>query len=157
MIVRALSLKQPWAALVVAGRKTIEVRRWPVSHRGPLAIHAAKIDDTRPQAWARIDDGLAGLARLRGGVIGLATLADCRAYSDPEAFAADGALHLNDPAWWEPEGLFGFVLQGARAVPFVRAVGNVRLFTVEIEEAPAGPPPEVSRRLSRLRLGKKEG
>ena len=27
----ALSLKQPWAALVVFGRETIEVRRWPTA------------------------------------------------------------------------------------------------------------------------------
>ena len=52
----------------------------------------------------------------------------------------------------------GFVLHGARPVPFVRALGNVRLFTVEIEEVPPGPPPEVSRRLERLArtLGKRK-
>lgn len=37
-----LSLWQPWAQLIVAGRKTIETRSWSTKHRGPLAIHAAK-------------------------------------------------------------------------------------------------------------------
>ena len=29
----ALSIKQPWAALLVHGQKTIEVRRWPTARR----------------------------------------------------------------------------------------------------------------------------
>jgi hypothetical protein len=39
---RALTLHQPWASLVALGAKAIETRSWPTSHRGPLAIHAAK-------------------------------------------------------------------------------------------------------------------
>lgn len=39
---RALSLHQPWATLLVAGFKINETRSWPTSYRGPLAIHAAK-------------------------------------------------------------------------------------------------------------------
>jgi activating signal cointegrator 1 len=33
---------QPWASLIVMGVKTIETRRWPTSHRGPLLIHASQ-------------------------------------------------------------------------------------------------------------------
>jgi hypothetical protein len=39
---RAISLWQPWASLVVAGKKRIETRSWQTSYRGRLAIHAAK-------------------------------------------------------------------------------------------------------------------
>ena len=39
---KALTLTQPWATLVAIGAKRIETRSWPTSHRGPLAIHAAK-------------------------------------------------------------------------------------------------------------------
>ena len=34
----ALSIKQPWAALVVQGLKTIEIRRWPTARRGQILI-----------------------------------------------------------------------------------------------------------------------
>ncbi len=37
-----ISLWQPWATLMVMGAKLNETRSWPTSHRGPLAIHAAK-------------------------------------------------------------------------------------------------------------------
>ena len=80
----------------------------------------------------------------------MVTLIECRSYAVRDDFDADLAAHLNDPSWFDPAGLFGFVLEGARPVPFVRAVGNVRLFTVEVEEPLAAPPPEVLRRLSRL-------
>lgn len=39
---KALTLWQPWASLVAYGHKQIETRSWSTSHRGPLAIHAAK-------------------------------------------------------------------------------------------------------------------
>jgi hypothetical protein len=39
---KALSLWQPWAALLVHARKRVETRSWSLSHRGPLLIHAAK-------------------------------------------------------------------------------------------------------------------
>lgn len=38
-----LSLWQPWAQLIVAGRKTIETRSWSTKYRGPLAIQAGKV------------------------------------------------------------------------------------------------------------------
>ena len=38
---KALSLLQPWATLVVMGLKEIETRSWSTSYRGPLAIHAS--------------------------------------------------------------------------------------------------------------------
>ena len=40
MILRALTIKQPWASLLVAGIKTVENRSWTTAYRGPLAIHA---------------------------------------------------------------------------------------------------------------------
>jgi activating signal cointegrator 1 len=52
----ALTLTQPWASLVAQRYKRIETRSWATSHRGPVAIHAAK-----------------GLADL-GGESGLAAL-----------------------------------------------------------------------------------
>lgn len=36
----ALSVRQPWAELILRGRKTIEVRTWSTHHRGELWLHA---------------------------------------------------------------------------------------------------------------------
>ena len=56
----ALSLKQPWAALLVYGRKTVEVRRWATKRRGPVLIHAARVPD---RTAGSLGAGAPGIAR----------------------------------------------------------------------------------------------
>lgn len=38
----ALSVRQPWASLLICGLKTIEIRSWETDYRGSLFIHAAR-------------------------------------------------------------------------------------------------------------------
>jgi hypothetical protein len=133
----ALSLKQPWAALVVAGRKTIEVRRWPTARRGRVLIHAGRVADNRPEAWVHVDAELRPLTDLRGGIIGAAELVDCLVYASQERFDKDQLLHRNAPSWFEPAGLYGFTFANPVILPFRRYPGWFRFFTV----APAGAEP----------------
>jgi len=42
---KALSIRQPWAELIIRGIKDVENRSWSTNHRGPLAIHAARTFD----------------------------------------------------------------------------------------------------------------
>lgn len=51
MMLKAITLTMPWASLVAIGAKIYETRSWPTSHRGPLAVHAAK-------GWTRHDRNL---------------------------------------------------------------------------------------------------
>lgn len=46
---KAISLWQPWATLVVLGQKQFETRSWSTEYRGALAVHAARTwnDDLR--------------------------------------------------------------------------------------------------------------
>ncbi len=39
---KALSLKEPWASLVLNGKKTIETRVWRTNYRGRLLLCASK-------------------------------------------------------------------------------------------------------------------
>jgi hypothetical protein len=128
--VYALSVKQPWAALLVHGRKSVEVRAWPTARRGRILIHAARVPDPRPEAWARVPPELRDAARLAGGIVGAVDLTDCRSYRTAESFAADAALHLNDPAWFRPPVLYGFVFAGLEVVPFRELPGWMRFFPV---------------------------
>jgi hypothetical protein len=126
----ALSLKQPWATLLVHGHKNIEIRRWPTARRGPILIHAARVSDERPEAWARVPEELLETAQLTGGIIGEGNLVGCTTYRTVEDFTADAARHLNDPAWFEP-GLYGFVFANLRVLPFRPYSGWMRFFPVE--------------------------
>jgi predicted transcriptional regulator len=42
MIIKAITLHQPWASFIIDGIKQYETRAWHVNYRGHLAIHAAK-------------------------------------------------------------------------------------------------------------------
>jgi hypothetical protein len=98
----ALSLKQPWATLLVRGRKTVEVRRWPTARRGRVLIHAAQVPDDRPEGWALVPAELQEEARLLGGIVGAGDLWSCIGYRSVQAFTADQARHLNEPSWFKP-------------------------------------------------------
>lgn len=146
----ALSVKQPWAALLLHGLKTIEVRKWPTAIRGPILLHAAKVASEDPVGWRLLPEEFRPTADLRGGIIGELELVECRLYASPDAFQRDAALHGNLPDWFVPPRMFGFVMRNPRPRPFAPWLGNVRFFTVplaELADAPAGssrPVPSVS-------------
>lgn len=128
----ALSVKQPWAALLVAGVKAIEVRKWSTRRRGPVLIHAAKVPDDRPVAWSHITTPeLAALAELRGGLIGYGEIDDCRIYRTSHEFADEANLHLNDAGWFLPPRLYGFVFRNVRPIPYHPYTGQTMFFGVE--------------------------
>lgn len=130
----ALSVKQPWAALLAAGVKTVEVRTWSTERRGKILIHASKVPDPRPEAWAWVTTPeLTTAAELVGGIVGVAELTDCLRYPTKPKFVADRGRHLNDPEWWVETGLYGFAFRDARPLPFVRWPGNTFFFPVAAE------------------------
>jgi hypothetical protein len=49
---RALSLKQPWANLILSGKKTIETRTWGTSYRGDIVICSSKNPKISPTGVA---------------------------------------------------------------------------------------------------------
>jgi hypothetical protein len=48
--VKALTICQPYAELILRGLKRVENRKWPTGHRGALLIHAGKNRD-----WLELD------------------------------------------------------------------------------------------------------
>lgn len=126
----ALSLKQPWATLLARGLKSIEVRRWSTTRTGRVLIHAARVSDTRPEAWRHLPPEYRAEAEIVGGFIGRADLKTCVPYPTLADFVRDQELHLNDPSWFEP-GLFGFQFTAPNVIPFRRYAGWMRFFPVD--------------------------
>jgi len=134
----ALSVKQPWAALLAAGVKTVEVRTWPTARRGTVFLHAAKVPDPRPHGWTLVNTPkLIRDAAVGGGIVSVAELVDCVTYLDATAFAADIARHRNLPSWFRPPQLYGFVFADIRPVPFHAVAGNTFFFPVSGVTLPA--------------------
>jgi (5-formylfuran-3-yl)methyl phosphate synthase len=126
----ALSLKQPWAALLVSARKSIEVRSWVTSYRGPLLIHASQQIDDREWAWKEVTDEILPLTKLQRGIIGQVQLDSIKPYHDLVHFEREASLHLNHPDWFVEGRLFGWSMKSPSPVPFHPCPGNVRLFNV---------------------------
>jgi hypothetical protein len=127
----ALSLKQPWAALLAHGLKTIEVRRWPTARRGRIFIHAARISDDRPEAWKHVSEELKPAALMVGGIVGAADLTSCLPYRSREVFSKDQPCHLNEPEWFDGSIMYGFTFANAAVVPFQKYPGWMRFFPIE--------------------------
>lgn len=131
-IYHALSLKQPWAALVVHGIKTIEVRAWSTPRRGLILIHASQTADDRDLAWSRVPAAIQSDAERRGGILGAVSLTDCIAYRTARAFGTDADRHLNDPRWFREPVLYGFCFEEPQQWPFRPVRGWFRFFPVEV-------------------------
>ena len=98
---RALSIRQPWAWLVVNGYKDIENRTWSTNFRGRIYVHAGQrmVPDDYPEqrqfltrAGIVIPPGLA-----RGAIVGEVTITGCVAHSDSPWFCGPYGFTLADP------------------------------------------------------------
>ncbi len=122
---KALSLKQPYAELILQGKKTIELRKWNTQCRGTFLIHASKSIDK--EAMKKF--GFTSLPQ--GGIVGKATLLDVKHYLTPEEHAKDQHLHLASSNW----GNHGFILTNVQRLPFVECKGALNFW----EYTPANP------------------
>lgn len=97
---KAITIWQPWASLLVSGQKKYETRSWATSYRGPIAIHAAKRSVCRTidalaegdfwetlALFERLFPGPGELVQLStGAIVGKAILTRCNLID--EAFVA---------------------------------------------------------------------
>lgn len=75
---RAISLWQPWATLLVRGVKKIETRGWDTKYRGDLIIHAAKkTGHEELEDWKSGADYY-GLSFSHGAYVGIVNLHDTK-------------------------------------------------------------------------------
>jgi len=130
----ALSIRQPWASLILKAGKDIENRCWSTRFRGRMLIHAAKgmtraeHEDAiafavgairaRPKADAKTTTlrelGFAFDDLQRGGIVGSVEIVDCVSGSDSPWFM----------------GEFGFVLRDPKPLPFLPWKGQLGFFDV---------------------------
>jgi hypothetical protein len=125
----ALSIRQPWASLIVAGLKTIEVRRWCTQYRGRLLIHAAKTIDEVALERFPIENP------ILGALIGSATLVDVEQFT-PASWRANAGEHLQLGRL--QEALFAWHIFDP--LPFRRPIpcrGELGLFHVSLSAADA--------------------
>ena len=123
MIALAISIRQPWAWLIVNGYKHVENRTWNTHWRGHILVHAAKgmTYAEYMQAKALFHQVHGDKAQMpipqrleRGGIVGEATITDVVRESD-------------DPYFFGP---IGFVLADAKPLKFRPMRGRLGMFQV---------------------------
>lgn len=113
-----LTIKQPWAWLIVQGYKPVENREWKTQKRGPLLIHASKEVDRAGYEWVRqnlpeIFGKIPPPWQIeKGGIVGAAMLTDCV------------TKHIS--IWFF--GKYGFVLDNPTPLPFYPMKGQLGFF-----------------------------
>ena len=70
---KALTIKQPWAELIIEGYKKYEFRSWKTKYRGKILIHAGM--SLERDMVSRFKDY--NLSYTMGAIIGEAILEDC--------------------------------------------------------------------------------
>ena len=119
---KALSIRQPWASLIIQGYKPVENRTWKSNYRGPLLIHAAKKYDYDGEWWIKenfqYDPEMAATMEkakgTMGGIIGSVSMIDCVTEHDSPWFA----------------GPYGFVFLRPKSMGFKPLPGKLSFFDV---------------------------
>lgn len=75
---KVLTIKEPWATLIIDGYKKYEFRSWKTNYRGKLLIHAGK--SLEKAQYEKFKDY--NLKCSCGEIIGEAILSDCILVSD---------------------------------------------------------------------------
>jgi len=97
---RVLTIKQPWARLIVIGEKLVENRGWATSYRGPLVIHAGKSWDQAGAFYLREHMGVhvpSKADHVFGALVGMVEQVGCVS-KHPSPFAFGPNIHVyEDP------------------------------------------------------------
>jgi hypothetical protein len=121
---KTLSIRQPWAWLILNAGKDIENRDWPTKVRGNLLIHASKgmtqteYRDACQFVFDRVSKKIS-LPQVdvlkRGGIVGMVEIVDCVSRSSSPWFV----------------GRYGFVLKNPYPMPFRPCAGQLGFFEPE--------------------------
>lgn len=133
---KALSIKQPWAGLIIEGIKTVENRSWYTMYRGPLVICATQAPNKKAMLAMQKELGkLPEICQINGAILGIVTLAGLA------HLAEDGVVETDHPNlnvdiindWWD-DSQVAFILESPRklATP-IPIKGRLGLFNLEPE------------------------
>ncbi len=115
---KALSLKQPFAELILQGKKKIELRKWNTHFRGSFLIHASKIPDKEAMKKFNFKE------LSTGCIVGSAVLTDVKIYKNEKEHNKDKNRHLASDKW----GNYGFILSNTKRIKPIPCKGSLNFW-----------------------------
>lgn len=125
---KCLSISQPFAQLVISGKKTIELRNWNTSYRGVFLVHSPQKIRSDDCKRLKISDGL-----ITGAIIGKAEIYDVKTYNKKTELKLDYQKHFANIKLSKKK--YGFLLKNAK--PFRVSIpykGRLGFFDVNLPE-----------------------
>jgi hypothetical protein len=117
----ALSIQQPWAELIISGKKSIEIRSWLTDYRGLIWLHSGRKNNPPVEKYFGYSD------LFKGGYIGLISLETIFPFN-LNRWEQLKRKHL-DPGNYRP-GLFAWILSNPiRFQTPVVGPGQLKLFS----------------------------
>ena len=122
-----LSLRQPYAELLVSGKKTIELRKWNTNFRGKFVVHASKNVNKEKCKSLDIDHTKLNI----GMIVGTAILYDVKKYDNKTQLMGDKNRHHADANIFDSY-MYGFLISNAHRFRHpIRFSGKLGFFEVD--------------------------
>lgn len=104
---KCLSVSQPFANLIISGKKTIELRNWNTKFRGEFLIHSPLKIRTKDSKRLKMNKKF-----VTGAIIGKAQLYDVKKYNSLKEIKLDQKFHFISKKF--QTNTFGFMLKNAK-------------------------------------------
>ncbi|MCV0392906.1 MAG: ASCH domain-containing protein [Nitrosopumilus sp.] len=126
---KCLSVSQPFADLIISGKKTIELRKWNTNFRGEFLIHAPIKIRTKDSKRLKINKKF-----VTGVIVGKAELYDVKKYNSLKEINAEKKFHFASKDYHNKT--YGFLLKKAKAfrIP-IPCKGQLGFFEVDLPKS----------------------
>ena len=123
---KCLSVSQPFAELIILGKKTIELRKWNTNYRGELLIHAPLKIRKEDAKRLKIDKKF-----VTGAIVGKVEIYDVKKYDSQKQIKSDQKFHFASKNFHDRT--YGCLLKNAKAfrVP-IPYKGQLGLFEAKL-------------------------
>ncbi|WP_029148584.1 hypothetical protein [Methylophilus sp. 5] len=139
-VIKALSLKQPFAWLIANGYLLVDDRSWGTQYRGPMLIHASKglYEEYYQHIKRHTDIPIPDQDKLEyGGVVGIARLVLCSKPGElPAGISREQRAHFGGVH----QEYYGFLFEQATPLALMPCAGKLGIFEIDIDKLLAAPP-----------------
>jgi hypothetical protein len=139
-VIKALSLKQPFAWLIANGYLLVDDRTWGTQYRGPILIHASKglYEAYYQHIKSNTDVPIPDRDKLEyGGVVGIAKLVLCSKPGElPAGISREQRAHFGGVH----QEYYGFLFEQARPLPLIPCAGKLGIFEIDVDKVLAALP-----------------
>ncbi len=125
-ILKCLSVSQPFADLIISGKKIIELRKWNTNFRGEFLIHAPIKIRTEDYKRLKITEKL-----VTGAIIGKAELYEVKKYNSIKEIKTDQKFHLASKNFHDRT--YGFMLKNSKSLRIpIPYKGQLGFFEIDL-------------------------